>query len=352
MKAFARGERAHLPRVRSSACAWLAVLVAAVLLSAGACVRRSSLPEALTDQEFWSAVEAFSEPPGQFPLSDNLVSNEAHFADTIRWFRPSGGVYVGVGPEQNFSYIAGLRPSIAFVIDIRRENLALHLLYKALFELSPDRVDFISRLFSRSRPPGLGSTSSVEEIFGQFDGVPPSLDVLSRNAVLVRERLMTTRGMPLPASDLAWIDRVLGAFHDSGPAIDYYGDLPVDTVRPSYRELMVAKDIGGRPRSFLATEESYRFIKELHTRNLIVPVVGNFGGPRAFRAVADYVRARAGRVSAVYASNVGGYLTSQQAHAFCGNLVALPIAASAWFIESNGMRPLRSKLRSCASETK
>jgi hypothetical protein len=38
------------------------------------------------------------------------------------------GVYVGVGPDQNFSDIAHLRPSLAIVIDIRRENLLLHLL--------------------------------------------------------------------------------------------------------------------------------------------------------------------------------------------------------------------------------
>ena len=69
--------------------------------------------------------------------------------------RPSGGVYIGVGPEQNFSYIARLRPAMAFIIDIRRENLNLHLFYKALFEVSSDRADFVSRLFSRPRPTGI-----------------------------------------------------------------------------------------------------------------------------------------------------------------------------------------------------
>ena len=65
-----------------------------------------------------------------------------------------GGVYIGVGPEQNFTYIARLRPSTAFIIDIRRENRSLHLLYKALFEISRDRADFVSRLFSPARPAG------------------------------------------------------------------------------------------------------------------------------------------------------------------------------------------------------
>ena len=50
-----------------------------------------------------------------------------------------GRSYVGVGSEQNFTYIVAIRPVIAFVIDIRRGNLDLHLIYKVLFELSADR---------------------------------------------------------------------------------------------------------------------------------------------------------------------------------------------------------------------
>ena len=53
----------------------------------------------------------------------------------------TGGAYIGVGPDQNFSYIARIRPSVAYIIDIRRDNLLLHLLFKALFARAPDRVD-------------------------------------------------------------------------------------------------------------------------------------------------------------------------------------------------------------------
>src|SRR4051794_18249973 len=105
----------------------------ALLLAIAAC--GSPLRASLSDQEFWRLAERLSEPPGTFALSDNYVSNEAHFAETVRWLTPRGGVYVGVGPEQNFSYIAKLRPAVAFVVDIRRDNLDLHLLYKALFEV-------------------------------------------------------------------------------------------------------------------------------------------------------------------------------------------------------------------------
>ena len=119
-------------------------------------------------------IESLSEPAGTFSLSDNFVSNEPRFAENVRWLRPMGGVYIGVGPEQNFSYIARLRPAMAFIVDIRRENRDLHLFYKVLFELSTDRADFVSRLFSRPRPAGLEWDASAEEIFVSYDGVPSS----------------------------------------------------------------------------------------------------------------------------------------------------------------------------------
>ena len=324
----------------------LALLLFAVALSAIAC-QRSNLPSALTDQEFWNLSEALSEPAGSFNLSDNLVSNEPRFAENVRWLRPTGGAYVGVGPEQNFSYIARLRPAMAFIIDIRRENRNLHLLYKALFELSSDRADFVSRLFSRPRPDALQPTASAEEIFAKYDRISPSREQYDRNAMLVRERLLTTHGLPLSQIDLDWIDRAFKAFYADGPAIQFWGSRSVDAVRPSYRQLMTAKDLMGQTRSFLATEEGYAFVKDLHSRNRIVPVVGDFGGPSAMRRVGDYVRKHADVIHAFYGSNVGVYLNNQQTRAFCRNLATLPVSSDAWFIESDAVRPMTSKLKAC-----
>jgi hypothetical protein len=306
----------------------------------------------MSDQEFWDLSEALSEPAGTFSLSDNFVSNEPRFAENVRWLRPTGGVYIGVGPEQNFSYIARLHPAMAFIIDIRRENRNLHLFYKALFELSTDRADFVSRLFSRPRPAGLGSTASAEEIFRRYDGVPPSPEQYSRNATLVRERLLTARGLPLSRIDLDWIDRAFRAFYADGPEIQFWGSRTVYGVRPSYRRLMTAEDITGESRSFLATEEGFRFVKDLHSRNMIVPVVGDFGGPSAIHRVGDYVRKHTDVIHAFYGSNVGVYLDNQQTRAFCRNLASLPAAPRAWFIESDGVRTMTSKLKACPPEAK
>jgi hypothetical protein len=323
------------------------MLAAAAIAASAACGAPDRLPDTLSDRDFWRLIETLSEPPGTFPLSDNMVSNEPRFAETARWLRASGGVYVGVGPEQNFSYIAALQPAMAFIIDIRRENLDLHLLYKVLFETSGDRVEFVSRLFSRPRPAGIGGGASVDAIFAALDGEPPSAAQYASTTAMVRERLLGGHRLPLLPEDLETIERALGAFYTSGPAIDYYGSRPFDAVRPSYRQLMTAKDFNGVSRSFLGSDEQFQVVKGLHAKNLIVPVVGDFAGSTAMRRVGEYVRERGQRIQVVYGSNVGVYLSNQQTRAFCANLASLPLALNGWFVDSVGMRSLQAKLEGC-----
>src|SRR5256885_8329028 len=101
-----------------------------------------TLPARLDDREFWRIIEDFSEPNGYF-RSDNLLSNEnafQHVVPALQSALPADGVYLGVGPEQNFTYIAALKPRLAFIVDIRRGNMDLQLLYKAFMELSRDRA--------------------------------------------------------------------------------------------------------------------------------------------------------------------------------------------------------------------
>src|SRR5262249_43942862 len=81
-----------------------------------------TLPTQLSDQEFWKMSSDFSEPDGSF-RSDNLLSNESYFQYVIPELNgtaKSGQVYMGVGPEQNFTYIAALKPKMVFIVDIRR----------------------------------------------------------------------------------------------------------------------------------------------------------------------------------------------------------------------------------------
>ena len=322
-------------------------LAAAVHAGCLAGSRGSAISASLTDQQFWELTSGFSEPAGVFTHSENLVSNEIHFVHTLRMLRPAGGVYVGVGPEQNFSYIARLRPALAFIVDIRRENQNLHLMYKALFELSTDRADFLSRLFSRSRPGGVGAHTAVSELFAAYHAVKPSEQLHETTARLIRERLLEAHGYPLAAEDLDWIDYALRAFYTDGPDIHYARARPKDPRGPSYRFLMTANDVQGDSRSYLATEDGFAFVKQLQAANRIVPIVGDFAGSDALRRVADYVRQRESAVSAFYGSNVEVYLTRTRMTAYCANLARFPYGSPAWFIDSKGLQPFRSKLKSC-----
>ena len=104
--------------------------------------------------DFAAEIAALSEPPGYFD-TDNLISNERSYLDVVpelKARRVKGGVYIGVGPDQNFSYIARIRPSVAFIIDLRRDNLLLHLLFKALFTRAQTRVEYLTMLTGRAPP--------------------------------------------------------------------------------------------------------------------------------------------------------------------------------------------------------
>src|SRR6202021_3458841 len=107
--------------------------------------------------------------------------------------RPQGGS-MGVGPEQNFPYIAAIRPKIAFIVDIRHQNMLEHMMYKALFELSPTRVDFIGRLFGRKRPSGLDDRSTVDELFSAYARMPNDDDAAKKTLEDMKERRRKKHG--------------------------------------------------------------------------------------------------------------------------------------------------------------
>ncbi|MGB7218903.1 MAG: hypothetical protein WBD07_08845 [Vicinamibacterales bacterium] len=292
----------------------------------------STLPVRLSDQEFWRLVTDSSEANGFF-RSDNLTSNELLFQhvvpDLIRRTRP-GGVYLGVGPEQNFTYMAAVRPAIAIIFDIRRGNLHAQLMYKALFELARDRAEFVSLLFSKPRPARLGPTSSVTEIFAAFAESPTSDGLRAQTFRAIQDHLTKIHKFPLAPEDLEGIDYVFGAFHARGFAI---------RPTPTYAELMTATDEGGVGRGYLATEAAFTFLKNLESRNLVIPVVGDFGGPKAIRAVGAYLKAHAATVSAFYLSNVEQYLYQDSKWtAFCRNVQTLPLDATSTFIRSSNNR--------------
>jgi hypothetical protein len=327
----------------------IVVAVVAVVVSLGGRpfvpethVAAETIPSRLSDRAFWQLVTELSETSGYF-RSDNFLSNENAFQSVIPELRstlPTGGVYLGVGPEQNFTYIVALRPKLAFVIDIRRQNMIEQLLYKAFIEASSNRADFLSRLFARKRPSELSNDATVEALFAAYADVMPSEALFRSNLQAARDRLVNDHKFALSPDDLKSLEYVYSAFFRGGPELNYsFSPSGVGGFGggfPSYRELMVETDGQGEKRSYLATEENFRLLREYEKNNMIVPVVGDFGGDKALRAVGDYVRAHEATVTVFYTSNVEQYLF-QEANAwrkFLANVATFPIDGRSTFIRS------------------
>ena len=300
-----------------------------------------ALPSQLSDADFWKLQADLSEPGGYFRIEDNYTSNEMEVGQVFTMLRDrkiAGDVYLGVGPEQNFSYIAAIRPKMAFIVDIRRQAAVQHLMFKAVFEMARDRADFISLLFAKPRPAGLDSTTSIQALWEAYRTASTDSVLGARNYARIVDQLTKVRHFDLTADEMAKLKAVYDAFFYYGPSITTRG-MAAGRGGDFAALTGYSYDNGGQPRSFLSSEENYRYVKSLHDRNLIVPITGDFGGPKALRAIASYLKAHDGIVRAFYVSNVEQYLFGDAAdRAFYGNVATFPVDAASVFIRPYSMR--------------
>ena len=301
-----------------------------------------SVPTSLTDREFWDFFTTMSEEGGSFP-SENFVSNEQtyqHVIPTLKRTVTPGGVYLGVGPEQNFTYIANLKPQMAVIFDIRRQNAMAHLMYKALFEMSPTRADFVAHLFSRPLPTSIGTSSTARELFIAAFAAKMNDSAFEANRQAILDLLTVKHGFALTEADVQSVKHVYASFFEAGPEINYGyrfgGSRGFGPSYSNYAEIQTLTNAEGVNMAFLATEENYQWLRALHGKNLVVPVVGDFAGPKAIRGVGEYLKQRRATVSAFYLSNVEQYLFRGMGDAerFYRNVETLPVDSGSTFIRS------------------
>lgn len=319
----------------------ITILIVSLLLGSSQAVSAqrtdaNRLPDQLSDQEFWSLVNDLSEPSGPY-AADNWISNESSIQNVmpqLKQLAKPGGVYLGVGPEQNFTYMWALQSKVGFIIDIRRQNMLEILMLKALFEISPDRADYVANLFSRRRPAGLDASTSAQALMTTFASAPS--EGLAKNVETVKTKL-AKHGFVLSAADLARIAFVQDIFNRAGLSLTAEFESPSaatagGAIPVPFTQLMTATDKNGQPWSFLSSEAAYQYVKELHRKNLIVPLVGDFAGPSTIRKIGDYLRERNSNVAAFYVSNVEYYLNGPTMRAFQASLATLPIDSSSMLI--------------------
>ena len=307
-------------------------------------------PEKLTAAEFARLSRELSEPGGSF-RSDNFTSNETsylHIVQKMRELGATGGVYIGVGPEQNYTYIAKVRPRLAFLIDIRRQAIIQHLMYKAIFHLSPTRGEFLARLLSKPLPKEKPPTAAapLNELLALFEKLPTDDKAYEANLELIRKTIEQDFEFTLSEADQKSLAYVYQNFHDDGLGISYRVESQWgSSYFPTLKEILAGTDLKGQQGNFLATTDDYEFVREMHRKNLIIPVVGNFAGPKALGAIGDYLRKHSLTVTAFYLSNVEQYLFMDGIFGdWANNVRKLPLTEKSLFIRAiagRGPHPAR-----------
>ncbi len=303
-------------------------------------LQSQSIPAA----EFSRLISEFSEDDGFF-RSDNFVSNETsylHVLDKMRSLGCSGGAYLGVGPEQNFTYIAKIRPKIAFIIDIRRQAIIQHLMYKAIFHLSETRAEFLSYLLSRPvyAETGLGAEDPIAAILDYFERAPVDPEAFERNLDRIKKTIEEDFKFPLSQKDQESLAYVYTAFRDESLNIQYrsggrgWPGTPWG-IFPTLKDIILERDLSGKLGNFLANSADYEFVRNMQEQNRIIPVVGNFAGNKALPAVANYLKRNDYVVSAFYTSNVEQYLFANGVfNDFAENVARLPLSDRSIFIRA------------------
>jgi hypothetical protein len=117
---------------------------------------------------------------------------------------------------------------------------------------------------------------------------------------------------------------------------------------------MLESDEEGMNHSYMATEENFQILKRLESENRIIPLVGDFAGDRALRAIGKYLKLHGATVGAFYTSNVEFYLfQTDDWKKFFGNVSSMPLDENSTFIRSyfNSSRDLLPHLATRARST-
>ena len=306
-------------------------------------------PQAATDipvsiEQFGRYIDQWSEPEGYFD-TDNFISNETsylHVIDDLHQRVKPGGVYIGVGPDQNLSYIVHTRPMLAIITDIRRQNMLQHLWFKALFAMASNRVEYVSLLVSRQTPQ-VKPDASFEQVLDAVRTSPSNEKLLQQNVEAVRSLLTDRYKLKLSPDDLAKIEYVAHTFWEENLDLRFSSIGRGNASNyPTFEEILLETDRKNRQQNYLSSEELFQWMKKFESENRLIPIVGDFAGPKALKTVGAFLKSEGLHVSAFYTSNVEYYLFGQASWVrFVANVRALPIAEDSIFIRSyfaNGPR--------------
>jgi hypothetical protein len=283
-------------------------------------------------------VNDLSEPDTYF-FSDNLVTNETSYlqvAEDVAGRADPSGVYVGVGPEQNFSYIALARPHLAFIVDIRRPNMLLHVLYRAAFEESTSRAHFLALLLGREHDTSKtnAATDGIDAIIASATQGAATNESYAKAHGKLMDRV-AKYGVTLDDRDLKMLDKMHRSFFTDQLALRFELHEKNGRTYPTLSEILKTNSPSGQTGSFLASEESFRFVQDLERSGRVVPIVGDFAGDKALPQLASFLESENRRVSFFYVSNVEQYLLEPKVwKKWVRNVNALPKTNESVFVRA------------------
>lgn len=290
----------------------------------------------ISNADFAALIDSMSEPEGYFD-TDNFITNETSYLQVVHTLDEnvlSGGVYLGVGPDQNFSYIVHTRPSLAIITDIRRQNMLEHLLLKVLIEEAQDRVDYLCLLLGRNCE-NVPRDGGFSELLASVRSAPLSPELLEASILRVRDVLLSDYAIRLTPTDLEQIEYVQRSFARAGLAMRFSSFGRLSSGYPTYEEILLERDRDGTYQNYLATEALFEQLQDFEEENRLIPVVGDFAGPDALRRVGEFLRDNSLEISVFYVSNVEYYLAGLPAwDDYLENLRHLPFRGDAVFIRA------------------
>jgi hypothetical protein len=224
---------------------------------------------------------------------------------------------------------------LAIITDIRRQNMLQHLWLKSLFAKSTNRVEYLSLLFAR-KPPRVKSDASFQQLLDAIRASTTDETLFKSNFAMVKRELLDGYKLSLSEDDLSKIEYIYENFWKEGLDLRFSSiGRGNASMYPSFEDLLLETDRQGRQQNYLSSEELFQRLKRFEAENRLIPIVGDFAGPHAFKAVGAFLKTNGLTISTFYTSNVEFYLFGSANWArYIANLHALPIGPDSVFIRS------------------
>ncbi|WP_063062495.1 LIC_10091 family protein [Nocardia sienata] len=248
---------------------------------------------------------------------DCFVTSELGYSDVIAKCRPAPaetttGAFVGVGPCQNLTYVGALRPRLALICDSRPDNLLEHLIFKMLVERAADPLDYLLLLFSRTCPqrPPAAELRTPRDLVDAFENAVISPALYDENLALLRSTAARRWGLQPAHTDR--IDYLYGEFFRRQLDIFVFGEKSdIGEECPTMRDILLATTSTGWNFHFLTDPSRFDYVRQMHLRDRIIPVLGNLCEPDSISLLNDLLEHFGETADTVYLSNIEDHILSR-----------------------------------------